>query len=67
VPALSGLYVFGDFCSGKLRTVPTDEDEPTPEIVVDTELNMSTFGIDSAGELYVADVVAGVIYRVTGD
>ena len=67
VPALSGLYVFGDFCSGRLRTVPIDEQEPTPDIVVDTDVHMSTFGIDSGGELYVADVVSGFLYRITSD
>ena len=67
VPALAGKYVFGDYCSGKLRVVPTDEDEPQPETIVDTEVRMSTFGIDSAGELYVADVDNGVIYRIVGD
>jgi glucose/arabinose dehydrogenase len=67
VPALQGMYVFGDYCSGRLRVVPTDEDQPEPEIIVDTDVRMSTFGIDSAGELYVADVEKGVIYRITSD
>ena len=67
VPALQGLYVFGDFCSGALRTVTPGEEEPEPDIVLDSEAHMSTFGIDSAGELYVADVNAGVIYRITSD
>jgi hypothetical protein len=67
VPALQGLYVFGDYCSGRLRTVPLDEEEPEPDIVVDSEVRMSTFGVDDAGELYVADVDHGVIYRITGD
>lgn len=67
VPALAGKYVFGDYCSGKLRVVPTDEDEPEPEVLVDTEVRMSTFGVDLAGELYVADVDNGVIYRIVGD
>jgi glucose/arabinose dehydrogenase len=67
VPALEGLYVFGDYCSGRLRTVPIDEEEPTPEIVVDTDVRMSTFALDSSGELYVADVDNGVIYRITSD
>jgi glucose/arabinose dehydrogenase len=67
VPALQGLYVFGDFCSGRLRTVPPGEERPEPEIVVDSDVNMSTFGMDSAGELYVADVNDGVIYRITSE
>ena len=67
VPALAGKYVFGDYCSGRLRVVPTDEDEPEPEMLVDTDVRMSTFGVDSAGELYVADVDNGVIYRIVGD
>ena len=67
VPALAGKYVFGDYCSGKLRTVPADQDESEPEVVVDTDVRMSTFGVDSSNELYVADVDNGVIYRITGD
>jgi glucose/arabinose dehydrogenase len=67
VPALQGKYVFGDYCSGRLRTIPTDEEAPTPEIVLDTEIRMSSFAVDSEGELYIADVDNGVLYRVVSD
>lgn len=64
IPALEGLYVFGDYCSGRLRTVPTDQELPTPEIVLDTDVRMGSFGMDADGELYIADVDNGVIYRI---
>jgi glucose/arabinose dehydrogenase len=67
VPALRDRYVFGDYCSGRLRVIPTDEAQPTPEIVLDTEVRMSTFGQDPDGELYVADVDNGLIYRLIAD
>lgn len=66
VPALDGLYVFSDYCSGRIRTVPTDQDKPTPTIVLDTEIRPSSFAVDSSGELYMLDVDSGVIYRITG-
>lgn len=64
VPALRGKYVFGDYCSGRLRTVPTESDRPIPEILLDTDIRMGSFGMDLDGELYVADVDSGVIYRI---
>lgn len=67
VPALNGLYVFGDYCSGRLRTVPADRELPTPEIVLDTDIRMSSFGMDADGELYIADVDNGVVYRIVQD
>jgi hypothetical protein len=67
VPALDGLYVFADYCSGRLRAIPTDEDEPEPELILDTEVRPGSFGIDADGELYLADVDNGTIFRILGE
>jgi glucose/arabinose dehydrogenase len=64
VPAFRDRYVFSDFCSGRIRIIPTDNDEPVPEVLLDAELRMSTFGQDTEGELYVADVATGMIYKL---
>jgi hypothetical protein len=67
VPALDGLYFFADYCSGRLRAIPTDEEEPEPEIILDTDVRPGSFGIDAGGELYLADVDNGTIFRIVGE
>jgi glucose/arabinose dehydrogenase len=65
---LIGRYVFGDFCSGRiwaLRPLAPDAwraDEWRMDELLDTPLNISSFGEDEAGELYVLDL-NGAIYR----
>ena len=58
---LQGLYVFGDFCSGRIWTMPNAGNSIT--VRRDTSLNISSFGESEAGELYVTDL-NGVLYRV---
>jgi len=66
VPALRGVYLFGDYCSGRLRAMARDAagawqvSEP-----LDTNFRISSFGQDEDGELYVADL-NGAVYRITG-
>lgn len=45
----SGLYVYGDYCSGEIFTW----NGTTQTVLFDTALNISSFGEDEAGELYV--------------
>jgi glucose/arabinose dehydrogenase len=58
---LHGLYVFGDFCSGRIWTMGRDGSGVT--VRRDTSLNISSFGESESGELYVTDL-NGVLYRV---
>jgi hypothetical protein len=44
VPALAGRYVYGDFCSGRLWADSERLDPVAPQL--------STFGEDAAGEVY---------------
>ena len=63
VPALYARYVFADFCSGTIWSVPKGGTPPmTKTLVMHTTMNISSFGEDSAGELYVVDRKGG-IYR----
>lgn len=66
-PAMAGRYVVGDFCSGRVWTVvnagsPADPDWQVRELA-DTEHNISSFGEDADGELYLLDLEGGV-YRM---
>jgi glucose/arabinose dehydrogenase len=69
-PALTGGYIFGDYCSGRIWVISTRALGPlTPTLVrSDTatpHLAISSFGEDDAGELYVCDIVGGGVYRIT--
>ncbi|HLT12332.1 MAG TPA: PQQ-dependent sugar dehydrogenase [Micromonosporaceae bacterium] len=63
-PALQGSYVFGDYVSGRIWRGDREGDEWQVTPLFDPGFNVSTFGEDAAGELYVADYRGGVIYRI---
>ena len=62
VPSLAGRYVYADFGSGRIWAL-TPGEEPDNTELFNTDYNISTFGIDEAGELYFADLFGGHIYR----
>jgi glucose/arabinose dehydrogenase len=63
-PDLDGVYVFGDYCSGRIYTLQVDEGTTTPKEVLDSGASISAFGTDEAGELYLADLDGGTVSRV---
>lgn len=64
LPNLVGTYLFGDYCSGKIWTMQADGDRWNTTEALDTELLISSFGEDQAGEVYVVAHNTGAIYRV---
>ncbi|NJN68758.1 MAG: PQQ-dependent sugar dehydrogenase [Chloroflexaceae bacterium] len=65
-PALMGIYFFADYCSGKiwvLRKASAGEWQST--LVLDTDMSISSFGEDEAGELYLTSLWDGKVYQVT--
>jgi len=63
-PALKGFYLFGDYCSGMIWTFPAGAGNKTAKAVASTGLSISSFGEGENGEIYVADLGGGGIYRV---
>ena len=59
---LQGLYVYGDYCSGRLWTM--NESGTGETLRRDTSLNISSFGESESGELYLTDLGSGSLYRV---
>jgi len=60
------VYLYGDYCSGTIRGIAQNGDGTwSSSPLLSTSLRISTFGEDANGEPYVADVVAGRVYRVT--
>ena len=63
-PDLEGVYLFGDWCSGRIFTLQVDEGTVTPKTVLSSGLAVSAFGEDEAGEIYVADLAGGGVYHL---
>lgn len=64
-PALDGKYFYGDYCGGQLYYSEQASGTWTPILAADTGYQISTFGQDGMGELYLADYAAGTIYQLT--
>ena len=66
-PRLSGVYLYGDFCTGLLRgTVPRCDAVWESQVLLETGFAVSSFGEDETGEVYVAQYAAsnGKIHRI---
>lgn len=69
IPGLGGWYVFADYCTGFIFGVLADQTPPegsvvTPVVLLESGLQVSAFGEGLDGELYVADLAGGALYRV---
>lgn len=66
VPRFDGKYVYGDFVSGRIWTVPAGgvTRPSVGEDVVDTGMFLSGFAEDVDGELSVIDYATGKIFRL---
>ncbi|CAN5822302.1 PQQ-dependent sugar dehydrogenase [soil metagenome] len=69
IPGLHGWYLFSDYLTGPLFGVPSDAAPPAdgalaPVTLLETGLQVSTFGEGADGELYVADLAGGALYRI---
>jgi glucose/arabinose dehydrogenase len=59
IRALVGTYLAGDFCSGEIFGLRRGK----RALLLETELQISSFGEDEAGEIYVVDL-GGAVYRI---
>lgn len=66
LPAWQGVYFFGDYCSGRVWGLPSPPNDTQPVQLYQTNFKISTFGVDDAGELYLADYAGGSIYKLVG-
>jgi len=65
IPELVGDYVFADFCLGTLQAIRLAPDGTVDHVALGVSLpDVSSFGADAAGELYVTSLDGGV-YRIT--
>ena len=71
MPDLHGRYFYSDFCSGFIRSLvggdPGTAQDHTAALFPGGTLNVSSFGLDARGELYVTDLgngSDGAVYAV---
>lgn len=65
MPNLVGRYVFGDYGSGRIWALRDDgQGGYSNDLLVDTSLSISAFGLGEDGELYIADFAGGLIWRL---
>ena len=62
-PALFGVYLYGDFCSGRIWGL--DAANPgAPVLLLESRSSLSSFGEDEAGEVYITDLGRGTVQKV---
>jgi glucose/arabinose dehydrogenase len=67
VPALAGLYLYSDYCSGWVRSFAwlngtASDHRDWPSLAPGG--NISSFGEDARGELYVVQYTPGAVFRI---
>ena len=67
VPAIADKYVFGDFGSGQIwaLTLPQTRQDAEATLLGKWDVQISTFGRDAQGRVYVGDYGGGTIYRIS--
>jgi glucose/arabinose dehydrogenase len=58
---LNSKYIYGDYGSGKVWALQYDGGVPINTLLADTDLNISSFGVDERNELYFCSI-GGEIY-----
>ena len=66
-PQLDGTYFYADWVTDEMFLAERNGSSWTPIGTVDTGYQISTFGEDEHGELYVADYFGEAIYRIEAD
>lgn len=59
-----GVYLYGDYCSGRIWGLADGNGGWSSSLLLDTAFNISTFGEDEEGEIYLADYSGGQLLRI---
>jgi glucose/arabinose dehydrogenase len=64
IPEWNGVYVYGDYCSGKIWALILSNGQWQSQVMFETNLRITSFGQDESGEIYLASD-DGNLYRLT--
>lgn len=67
LPSLLGHYFYADFVTGVLFSLDVDTPDNQPEMFTTLDLNVSSFGEDEQGNIYLCDFSGGGIYSIRND
>ena len=63
-PSLRGIYLFGDYCSGRVWGLRKSGAAWDNALLADTTLTITTFGEDEAGNVYVVNYSNGDLLKI---
>lgn len=63
-PALDGVYIFGDYCSGLIWGLAPVGNDLEMQLLLESDLTISAFGEGEDGELYLVDHAGGGLYAI---
>ncbi|MCY4579603.1 MAG: PQQ-dependent sugar dehydrogenase [Chloroflexi bacterium] len=67
LPSLYGAYIYGDFCSGKIWGLRYEDGRVTEQLeLVDSRLEISSFGEDQSREMFILSFDGGIYRLVAG-
>jgi glucose/arabinose dehydrogenase len=64
-PRMQGVYLYGDFCSGRIWGLKQAGTVFQNESLLDSPHSISTFGEDETGNLFLADYATGNVFIIT--
>ncbi|MBW6504580.1 PQQ-dependent sugar dehydrogenase [bacterium] len=63
-PSLQGVYLFGDYCSGRIWGIRKNGAAWDNALLADTTLSISTFGEDESGNVYLVNHTGGDLLKI---
>ena len=63
-PSWSGVYIFSDFCAGKMWALRDNEGKMQIRVLVEGSINPTAIGPGPMGEIMVTDFGSGALYRI---
>jgi glucose/arabinose dehydrogenase len=63
-PDLQDIYLYGDYCTGRIWGLVQEGEAWSTQVLTDTDLNITSFGEDEAGNVYVTDFWNGGVYQI---
>ena len=65
MPEWNGIYLYGDYCTGFIWGLINIDGVWQKQLLFDTDVNITSFGQDETGELYITGD-GGSVYRLAG-
>jgi glucose/arabinose dehydrogenase len=62
MPEWNGVYVYGDYCSGKVWALILVDGQWQSQVMFETGVNITSFGQDESGEIYLASDNGNIYY-----